>query len=264
MLSFTRKKQTEKRSPLKNPPLRLPGQSVQEKIDRTADKFEDYAALVGMASFAALNEWLKSLFNLPPHPIIFTILAGIVWIFVIVKAVKTRRQLRTLRLGRDGEKVIGQGLERLRDKGYRVLHDVVGNGFNIDHVLIGPTGIYTLETKTISKPARGCCEIVYDGEKIKVNGFTPDRDPIVQARAEANWMRGFVKDVLTKEVSVQPVVLYPGWFVKTQIPNPEVWVLNPDMLPGFLKGEKTLLDARVIQAIEGSLSVYVRRSCESR
>jgi hypothetical protein len=67
------------------------------------------------------------------------------------------------------------------EKGYLVFHDIVGNGFNIDHVLVGPTGVYTVDTKTISKPARGACEVVYYGEKVTVSGFTPDRNPAVQA-----------------------------------------------------------------------------------
>ena len=136
----------------------------------------------------------------------------------------------------------------------------MGDGFNIDHVLIGPTGVYTIETKTISKPSKGQCEIVYDGETVSVNGFTPERNPIVQAKAQANWIKGFLKEVITEDLAVQPVVLYPGWFVKPQPKSCEVWVLNPDLLPGFLKNEGELLDKRDIQAIEGCLSVYVRNS----
>ncbi len=249
----------KKRSPLKNPPLRSPGQSVQEEIDRTADKFSEHAMLLGLAGFAAILEWIRWFFNSPPQPVVFTILAAGVAVFVIIKASKTRERLRILRQGRDGEKVIGQCLERLREGGYRVLHDIVGDGFNIDHVLIGPTGVYTIETKTISKPAKGSCEIVYDGEKVKVNGFTPDRDPVAQGKAQAGWIKGFLKEVVIKELSVRPVVLYPGWFVKPQPKGCEVWVLHPDVLPMFLKNEHTCLDRRDIQAIEGCLSAYVRK-----
>ena len=59
-------------------------------------------------------------------------------------------------------------------------------------------------------------------------------------------------------LQVRAVVFYPGWFVKTQHKSCEVWVLNPDLLPRFLKGEKQALDKGDIQAIEGCLSVYVR------
>jgi hypothetical protein len=45
-------------------------------------------------------------------------------------------------MAKDGEKAVGEFLERFREKGYRIFHDIVGGDFNIDHVLIGPSGIY--------------------------------------------------------------------------------------------------------------------------
>jgi hypothetical protein len=58
--------------------------------------------------------------------------------------------MRTLRQGIEGEKAVGQFLERLREQRYQVFHDLVGDGFNVDHVLIGPAGVFTIETKTSS------------------------------------------------------------------------------------------------------------------
>jgi len=54
--------------------------------------------------------------------------------------------------GARGEQEVGVLLEGLRDKGYEVLHDLdLGRG-NIDHLLIGPTGIFTVETKSHPGP----------------------------------------------------------------------------------------------------------------
>ena len=148
----------------------------------------------------------------------------------------------------------------MRESGYRVFHDIVYENGNIDHVLIGPTGVYTIETKTISKPAKGPCQIEYDGETVTVNGFTPDRNPVVQAKAQAGWIKSFLKNVVTEDLPVRPVVLYAGWFIKSILKCCDVWVLNPDAVRGFLKNERESLDKWDIQAIEGCLSVYVRNS----
>lgn len=96
----------------------------------------------------------------------------------------------------------------------------------MDHVLIGPSGIYTIETKTHSKPQKGPCLVTYDGEIIKVNGFQPDRDPVAHAKAEAGWLQDLIEASTGKKIRVQPVVLYPGWYVTASVEWPAVWVMN--------------------------------------
>jgi hypothetical protein len=54
--------------------------------------------------------------------------------------------------GATGEEHVGALLDSLSDQGWRPIHDVsLGRG-NIDHILIGPGGIFTIETK--SHPGR--------------------------------------------------------------------------------------------------------------
>jgi hypothetical protein len=57
---------------------------------------------------------------------------------------------RAWRVGAGGEETIGAKLEKLRRHGWQVLHAVpVGDrGSDIDHVIIGPGGVWTLNTKT--------------------------------------------------------------------------------------------------------------------
>ena len=85
-----------------------------------------------------------------------------------------------------------------------MFHDVVGAGFNVDHVLIGPAGIFTVETKTWSKPLKGSPEIVYDGQTIRVGQHSPDRDPIAQAKAQAGWLRTLLLESTGRDSSYVP------------------------------------------------------------
>ena len=57
---------------------------------------------------------------------------------------------RSWRVGAGGEETVGAKLEKLTKHGWHVLHAVpVGDrGSDIDHVVIGPGGVYTLNTKT--------------------------------------------------------------------------------------------------------------------
>ncbi|MGW7001537.1 nuclease-related domain-containing protein [Streptomyces sp. NPDC054933] len=52
------------------------------------------------------------------------------------------------RKGLAGERVIGAELERLTRKGWRVLHSIpLPSGVDIDHLLIGPGGVFSINTK---------------------------------------------------------------------------------------------------------------------
>lgn len=52
-----------------------------------------------------------------------------------------------LRNGIRGEERVAGFLSELEPDGYRVLHDVDLERKNADHVLVGPTGVYVIETK---------------------------------------------------------------------------------------------------------------------
>lgn len=262
-MSYEDKKSTESRSPLKAAPLRYAGQSLDEEIQNVLE--EDVLVYLMMAVFAvvfAIHEWWRWFLNSPPQPIVFTVLALVALAYAVRKFILAKSKLRTLRLARNGERVVGQFLEGLRENGYRVLHDIVGDNFNIDHLLIGPKGVFTIETKTMSKPARGKPEIDYDGTQILVNGFKPDRDPVVQAKAQAQWIKELIKELTGKSITVRPAVVYPGWFVnQTQkAGRPDVWVLNPKALPTFIENSDGELSDEDVRSFHSHLSRYVRNS----
>jgi hypothetical protein len=50
--------------------------------------------------------------------------------------------------GAAGEEQVGHVLDGLREQGWLALHDVTVERGNVDHVLIGPAGIFTIETKS--------------------------------------------------------------------------------------------------------------------
>lgn len=170
---------------------------------------------------------------------------------------KARKRLRALKLGRDGEKAVGQFLDVLREDGYRVFHDVVGNGFNIDHVAIGKAGIFSIETKTFSKPPCKNARVEFDGSRILVAGHSLDRDPVVQAKAQAGWLKDVLKESTGRLFPVKPAILFPGWYVKSSGKS-DVWVLNPKALPAFLKKEPATLSEEDKRLAAYHLSRYLR------
>lgn len=67
----------------------------------------------------------------------------------IGRVLDSKTDERAFRVGAEGEETVGVRLEKLIDRGWYVLHSVpVGKGkSDIDHVLIGPGGVYTINTK---------------------------------------------------------------------------------------------------------------------
>jgi len=56
--------------------------------------------------------------------------------------------------GARGEEDVGRALEALGD-GWAVFHDIDTGRGNIDHVVIGPAGLFTVETKSRSSESSG-------------------------------------------------------------------------------------------------------------
>jgi hypothetical protein len=249
-----------KRSPLKEKPLRYPGQSLDDDIQRMLDKMEETLLFPFMIILLAFVEWGRLYFKSTTSlstAIIISLFALLVSTWMVMRFRNLRQIKRQLVLARDGERVVGQHLEELRAKGYRVLHDIVGVNFNIDHLVIAPIGIFTVETKTIRKPLRGETVISFDGETTLINGKKPDRDPVIQARAQASWVRDFLKSALGKTFPVRPIVVFPGWFVKGTPACYDVWVLNEKALPAFIEHEPVALLTDDLQAVTFQISQYI-------
>jgi hypothetical protein len=251
---------TNGRSPLKGSPLRNPGQSLDEEIHRVFEDEVDPYAMAVLALWAiTVVEWFSAWRDLPRQPVIFTACTLAVTVGVGWRLIAVRKRVRQLRLGRDGERVVGQYLEGLREAGARIFHDVPGDGFNLDHVVISGRGIYVIETKTISKP-RPDATVVYDGERVVISGRQPDRDPVRQAAAEADWLRGLLKASTGRHLRVRGVVVYPGWWVDQthKEKRRDVWVLEPKALPGWIDHQDASLTPEDVAITAFHLSRYIR------
>lgn len=248
------------KSPLKDKPLRNPGQSLDDQLsDLFTDDFLAPLLVAILVVTLAVLEWIRYFKELPPIPQLFSVIAVVAIAYAAFRIVRAIPRARALKLARNGERVVGQYLDRLRGRGYRVFHDVVGSGFNLDHVLVGPTGIYTIETKTYSKPVGRDAKVAFDGETLLVNGMTPERNPVVQAKAQARWLRELLAESTDKKFLVRPVIVFPGWFVEQAKATPkDVWVLNPKALPDFLEQEPDRLSSDDVSLASIHLSRFIR------
>jgi hypothetical protein len=250
-----------KKSPLEDPPLRNPGQSIEEEIQR---RFDDdwmpffFASLICVVF--AVFEWLGHFHLVPLNPWFPTAMAVLLMAYSVIRLVWLRPRMRDLRLGMEGEKSVGQSLEELRATGAMVFHDVPAKDFKVDHIVVSPKGVFVVETKTRSKPRGRKATIKYDGEKVSVDGTVPDRYPIHQVSAISAWVQELIKESTGRFFPVRPVVLFPGWYVEALNPAAQrkVWVLNPKSLPSFMQYEKDDIPPEDVSLVAYHLSRYIR------
>jgi hypothetical protein len=254
-------KLSAQRSPLKAKPLRNPGQSLDEEIQRILDdKALTWLLAMILAVVATGTEWWRWYRASPPTPILISALAIIVLSVGVPRLLSLRRQIIRLKLGRDGEKAVGQYLEALRERGCRVFHDLIGDGFNVDHVIIGRSSVYTVETKTLSKPAGKDAKVVFDGNRLLVNGRSLDRDPVAQSKAQANWLQELLAETTGRTYNVKPVIVFPGWYVESSASGNRdaPWVLSPKALPAFIDNEPLALSDEAVRLAAYHLSRQIR------
>lgn len=81
-------------------------------------------------------------------------------------------------IGARGEERVSNLLSALPDK-YHIFNDFVAGGLQVDHVVVGPAGVYAVETKFWSG------KVTIEEGKILVDGNKPTRPPLVQVQREA-------------------------------------------------------------------------------
>lgn len=168
------------------------------------------------------------------------------------------RKTKQLKLARDGEKAVGQYLDALREEGARILHDIKGDNFNVDHVVLSEHGIFVIDTKTHRKPAKGETKIRVKNDEVYVDNYRMERNPLKQSRALSRWVQDLLQETTGKKYPVQGVVVFPGWYVEKMTGKEDIWVLNPKALPAFIRNSPKKLQPEQVRLAHYHLSRYVR------
>lgn len=219
-------KKEARKNPLTSDLLRGPGESLREKIDDLSDSIGAYLALLFAAPILAYSMYLTQLVFTKTAPIsalIIYMVSGVASFAYLLRGILSTMSLRRkYMLGFDAEIATGQELNYLMRERFWVFHDFPAKDFNIDHVLIGPTGVFAVETKGRTKPMLGDGsaerEVLYDGVTLQFPGWVETK-PIKQAERQAKWLQNWLTSAVGEPVSVQPVLALPGWFVKRTKPG---------------------------------------------
>jgi hypothetical protein len=206
-----------RRSPIGIELLRGPGHTLRQQLDELQlDLLSEVYALMSLPLIVlalflaeAHRRGLDRMRHLVPF-FVAIVLIGIVWI--IFRLVKAGGKLDNLRNGYDAEVAVGQELDQLMRQGAAVFHDFPADGFNIDHVVIAPRGVFAVETKGYTKRGdmRGKqgATVVFDGNSLSFPHWL-SREPIEQAERQAQWLAKWVTSATGEPVGVVPVLALP-------------------------------------------------------
>jgi hypothetical protein len=146
--------------------------------------------------------------------------------------------------GAAGEERVGGLLNQLRQLGWTVLHDLkVGpHGANVDHLVIGPSGVSAIDTKHVSG------SVWVAGPHIMVDGFS--KDYVMRMEAQAMSVRERLLDATGWDsLWVQGILVFvtPGLTVKEPPRNVEVF--TDDVLIPALRRMPARLDPSEVKEL---------------
>lgn len=212
----------QRRSPLSGKQLgHVPGQQLQERIDKHTDEM-DYGLQIMLIALPLMYMiWITmrvdwSTVRYGSGDILFVLGWAATFLFGFFVF---RRHYRLREQAKDGllaERVTGMQLNRLIAQGCIVMHDLPGDGFNIDHIVISPRGIYAVETKSFRKPLQGGSEsarVRFDGEALRFPDFI-EKSAVEQAKRQARWLAKELREALGSDYPVEAALALPGWYVE--------------------------------------------------
>jgi len=172
----------------------------------------------------------------------------------LVRLIKERQRLA---LQTSAEVATGQSINQLMRRGYWVFHDVMLGQHRFQHLIIGPAGVFVVESKAHRRSRRATRasarpEAKFDGAQLHYPDWV-DSDPIQSVIAQARMIGKWLSGKIGEAVAPQPVLALPGWYVQTSdwkrvvVCNPD----NPSLIVNAAKQER--LDATAIRAIVQNL-----------
>lgn len=255
----------KKKSPLNIELLRSPGEALRNQIDKcNSDILEYFMYLVILPILMYTFTITQYSFFNRKLGITYFILLGLFLLgaifFLIKKLYKIFKQRNSLRVGYECELAVGQGLQVLAKYGFNIFHDFPAQkNFNIDHIAVGPQGVFAIETKgraKFQKTENDNWKLEFDGEKLFFPGWIETK-PISQAIRQARWLQTWIESSTGDKHYVTPVLAIPGWFIR-QTKASELRITNGKSFD-FLAKNKVVLSEKQLMVI----SFQIEKMCRT-
>ncbi|HEY1688447.1 MAG TPA: nuclease-related domain-containing protein [Solirubrobacteraceae bacterium] len=189
-------------------------------------------ALTGLFLLAFLPSLLWLAFDVSAVVILTLEVVSIAAMFLLNDPVS--RTIGYRMRGNEGERQVGAILDGMASENWLTLHDIDTGRGNIDHLVIGPGGLFTVETKSRTR---------------RVRVASIDRAWLNQAYAQRKWI-----ETITGMKAESLLVFSQAYVDRTPCRVRGVMVLPARMLAGYLERHVQTLTAEQVQAIHQRLA----------
>lgn len=178
---------------------------------------------------------------------VFPVMAG-----ALIFIRRQDRVIERLSLAATGEIAVAEVLDRLRASGGRVFHHMLpGNSKigDIDHILVHPSGVYVIETKTINPENDKSAKVPFNVWK-RHDG---KRSAGEQARDAAVWVAAQTEAALGRRLWIQAVLCYPFCDQPMSAAGGHVTVVNGKGLYEYIRRRPAVLTPNDVGTISRRL-----------
>lgn len=247
--------------------LRAPGHSLSEKVESLMDRMNLLVLIAGLLPILLIQligSPLTELVLTQTNQILIVLSPFILGVCVSYFLSRKLLNLTHNLLGLKGERLVGEMLNKLMKDGFDVFHDFPlepdGKSPNIDHIVVGPNGVFSIETKTIRKPKETSegknWEVLFDGKQLKFPYFTTNKG-IGQATQNARLLSKHLSASTDETIRAVPILALPGWFVSSKSIDPLI-VVNPKQIRSAIFAKDKTIDDSLQKKISYQLELRCR------
>lgn len=208
--------------------------------------FENLRSLIILTAIPPalmLVAWLLGLQGIGLYCLVFG--AGFAAGLAFLAWMRIPRQAENLREGAEGEVLTARQLDTLSTSGWRPVHDRALDRCNVDHILVGPGGVFVIETKnwkgTIKVGTRGATQ----------DGVVRDRVAPSCRSAATQIKQRIDRAAGIKSGWVNGVVVFWGDFEQQQVEHESVNYLSGGQLVEWLRSRPAKLNGLEIDELAG-------------
>jgi hypothetical protein len=222
-------------------------------------KMLEYGIVALVVLFIAAYEWLRRLIGLPQQLVWIVLFAFGIAAYCAVRIALLHRRLRALSGGENLWHSMRADFDSLGEHGFYLFDGLKdARGLNLGPVLVGPTGVFSLNIRSNVRSGALFEKIDHvDSRSLLIAGHPALADPLGQARASAERVRMWLESRGSANVPVSPMLVYPGWNLGRRPPDADrdVIVANEKTLASEVLSFPRRLEPKHIIPICQALSV---------